>query len=94
MVNDGRSAGNGNRMKKMCPGIFRQAGRRVGALVLGGLIALCNHAATADELTDALMPLDPVLVVAVPAAAIASPDEVIPLNPLHVGWRSRNGHPL
>lgn len=55
MVNDGRSAGNGDTMKKVCPGIFRQAGRRVGALVLGGLIALCNQAATADELTDALI---------------------------------------
>ena len=42
-------------MEKMCPGIFRQAGRRVGALVLGCLIALCNQAATADELTDALI---------------------------------------
>lgn len=55
MVNDGRSAGNGDRMKKMCPELFRQLGRRVGALVLGCLIALCNQAATADELTDALI---------------------------------------
>jgi TPR repeat protein len=39
----------------MCPGVLQRATRRIGALVLGCLLAQFNHAATADELTDALI---------------------------------------
>lgn len=38
----------------MRPGLFRQS-LRIGALVLGCLIAPFNQAAAADELTDALV---------------------------------------
>jgi Sel1 repeat len=39
----------------MRPGFLRHAVRSIGTLAVGCLIALCNQAATADELTDALI---------------------------------------
>src|SRR6187551_3491691 len=46
--------GNIKGRRRMRSGFFRQS-LRIGALVLGCVIALFNQAATADELTDALI---------------------------------------